>query len=305
MSIPLQILALYPITSVGHLGQSSCQSDEFLCGNGKCLPHFWKCNGQDECGDATDERSCSLPPTEAHPGLCSLGSLPCTDAQSTRCLPAALRCNGVQDCHDGTDELGCPDTTCGKHLRNFYGSFASPDFFHSNRSTETELRCSWLLDTQDPKPIMLQLDLQLGPRDSLHVYDGLLQHAEHLLQVLSHSNNRHPALLESSRGQMSLLYMAQHHSPGHGFNATYQVLLLGIVYLVYHETLYSFHISVIFFIILHQFLDNDVFLLYPLRSKVTVFQASIPAAAMRAATLTGNAATDTGTAHQVAMRNPV
>ncbi|XP_078017897.1 low-density lipoprotein receptor-related protein 3 isoform X2 [Epinephelus lanceolatus] len=207
----------------GHLGQSSCQSDEFLCGNGKCLPRSWKCNGQDECGDATDERSCSPPPTEARPGLCPFGSLPCTEAQSTRCLPAALRCNGARDCPDGTDELNCPDTTCGKHLGNFYGSFASPDFFRANRSAAIELRCSWSLDTQDPKPIVLQLDLQLGPGDSLHVYDGLLQRAEHLLQVLSYHNNRRPALLESSRGQMSVLYMAQPHSPGHGFNATYQV----------------------------------------------------------------------------------
>uniref|UniRef100_A0A3P8RN04 Low density lipoprotein receptor-related protein 3 n=1 Tax=Amphiprion percula TaxID=161767 RepID=A0A3P8RN04_AMPPE len=207
----------------GHLGQSSCQSDEFLCGNGKCLPRSWKCNGQDECGDATDERSCSPPPTEAQPGLCPFGSVPCTEAQSTRCLPAALRCNGARDCRDGTDELGCPDTTCGKRLGNFYGSFASPDFFRANRSAVTELRCSWLLDTEDPKPIMLQLDLQLGPGDSLHVYDGLMQRAEHLLQVLSYHNNRRPALLESSRGQMSVLYMAQPHSPGHGFNATYQV----------------------------------------------------------------------------------
>lgn len=212
------------LPSAGHLGQSSCQSDEFLCGNGKCLPRSWKCNGQDECGDATDEHGCFPPPTEPLPSLCPLGSLPCTEAQTTRCLPPALSCNGDRDCRDGSDELHCPDTTCGKRLGNFYGSFASPDFFHSDRSSATELKCSWLLDTQDPKPIRLQLDLKLGPEDSLHVYDGLLQRAEHLLQVLSHHNNRRPVLLESSRGQMSVLYMAQPHSPGRGFNATYQVL---------------------------------------------------------------------------------
>uniref|UniRef100_A0A8C6T6Z8 Low density lipoprotein receptor-related protein 3 n=1 Tax=Neogobius melanostomus TaxID=47308 RepID=A0A8C6T6Z8_9GOBI len=207
----------------GRLGQSSCQSDEFLCGNGKCLPRSWRCNGQDECGDATDERSCSPPPTQSQFGLCPFNSVPCTQAQSTRCLAASVRCNGIRNCPDGTDELGCPDTTCGKRLGNFYGTFASPDFFRPNRSAAAELRCSWLLDTQDPKPIVLQLDLQLGPGDSLHVYDGLLQRAEHLLQVLSYHNNRRPALLESSRGQMSVMYLAQPHSPGHGFNATYQV----------------------------------------------------------------------------------
>ncbi|XP_061591250.1 low-density lipoprotein receptor-related protein 3 [Cololabis saira] len=207
----------------GHLGQSSCQPDEFLCGNGKCVPRIWRCNGQDECGDAADERGCSPPPTDFQPGVCPPGSLPCTEAQTTRCLPAGLRCNGARDCGDGSDELGCPDTACGRRLGNFYGSFASPDFFRAERGGGSELRCSWLLDTQDPKPIVLQLDLQLGPGDALHVYDGPVQSGEHLLQVLSHHNNRRPALLESSRGQMSLLYTAQPRSPGHGFNATYQV----------------------------------------------------------------------------------
>ncbi|XP_071015213.1 low-density lipoprotein receptor-related protein 3-like [Oncorhynchus clarkii lewisi] len=207
----------------GRLGQSSCQSDEFLCGNGKCLPRTWRCNGLDECGDATDERSCAPPPTPPRTSLCPPGTAPCTQAQSTRCLPPSLRCNGARDCPDGSDEAGCPDTACGKRLGNFYGTFASPDFFRPNRSAVGELRCSWLLDTQDPKPIVLQLDLGLGPGDSLHVYDGLVQRAERLLQALSHHNNRRPALLESSRGQMSLQYLAQPLSPGHGFNATYQV----------------------------------------------------------------------------------
>ncbi|KAL0977979.1 hypothetical protein UPYG_G00164260 [Umbra pygmaea] len=207
----------------GRLGQSSCQLDEFLCGNGKCLPRAWRCNGLDECGDATDERSCAPPPTPHRSSLCSPGNIPCTQAQSTLCLPAVMRCNGAPDCPDGSDEAGCPDMACGKRLGNFYGAFASPDFFRPNRSAVGMLRCSWWLDTQDPKPLVLQLDLGLGPGDSLHVYDGLVQRADHLLQALSHHNNRRPALLESSRGQMSLLYQAQPQSTGHGFNATYQV----------------------------------------------------------------------------------
>ncbi|KAG7251039.1 hypothetical protein CRUP_032091, partial [Coryphaenoides rupestris] len=143
----------------------------------------------------------------------------------TSCLPAALRCNGNADCPDGSDERGCPDAACGRRLRNFYGSFASPHFFFraDHSPAGAELCCAWFLDTQDPKPIVLQLDLQLGPADSLSVYDGLLQRPHQLLQVLSHHNNRRPAHLESSRGQMSVLYRAHAHSPGRGFNATYQV----------------------------------------------------------------------------------
>lgn len=33
-------------------------------------------------------------------------------------------------------------------MANFYGMFASPDFFHSNRSAESDLYCTWFLDTQ-------------------------------------------------------------------------------------------------------------------------------------------------------------
>ncbi|XP_077479024.1 low-density lipoprotein receptor-related protein 3 [Stigmatopora argus] len=204
----------------GHLGQSSCQSDEFLCGNGKCVPHSWKCNVQDECGDASDERGCSPPPTEAQTGPCPRGTLPCAWGRSTRCLPAARRCDRSRDCPDGSDELGCPDATCGKRLSHFYGSFASPDFF---RPAAGELRCSWVLDTRDPKPILLRMDLRLGPGDALHVYDGAPQRAENLLQALSYHDNRRTTVLESSRGQMSVLYTTKTQIPGHGFNATYQV----------------------------------------------------------------------------------
>ncbi|XP_051576616.1 low-density lipoprotein receptor-related protein 3-like isoform X1 [Myxocyprinus asiaticus] len=207
----------------GRLGQSSCENDEYLCGNGKCVPRSWCCNGLDECGDNTDERSCAPHPTPAQASLCPLGTLQCSELQSTRCLPVFLRCNGARDCPNGSDEAHCPNTSCGKHFVNFYGTFASPDFFHPNRSLGTDLHCTWFLDTQDPKPLVLQVDLQLGVGDSVQVYDGLGEHAERLLQSLSHHNNHRRALLESSQGQMSILYHAKPHSPGHGFNATYQV----------------------------------------------------------------------------------
>ncbi|XP_064168133.1 low-density lipoprotein receptor-related protein 3 isoform X2 [Anguilla rostrata] len=207
----------------GRLGQSSCQNEEFLCGNGKCLPRAWRCNGLDECGDSTDEKSCAPPPTEARPSLCPPATFQCTQAQSTQCLPNTLRCDGARDCADGSDEAGCPDTSCGKRLANFYGSFASPDFFRPDRGGAADLRCSWLLDTQDPKRIVLQLDLQLGPGDSVRVYDGAGERADRLLQAFSHRNNRRPAVVESSRGQMTVLYHARPRGAGHGFNASYQV----------------------------------------------------------------------------------
>lgn len=49
-------------------------------------------------------------------------------------------------------------------------------------------------------------------------------------------------------------------------------------------------------------MSRQLFLLHPPRSKVTVFPASVPVAAIRAATLNANAVTATGTAHQAVTR---
>lgn len=86
-----------------------------------------------------------------------------------------------------------------------------------------ELRCSWLLDTQDPRPIVLQMELWLGPDDSLHVYNSLEHRDDALIQAFWAYDNHRAVVVESHRGQMSLLYRAQPHSSHHGFNATYQV----------------------------------------------------------------------------------
>ena len=36
----------------------ACLADEFRCTSGKCIRSSWKCNGANECGDASDEDDC-------------------------------------------------------------------------------------------------------------------------------------------------------------------------------------------------------------------------------------------------------
>lgn len=38
------------------LGENvSCHEDEFHCDNNKCKPLMWRCDGEDDCGDSSDE----------------------------------------------------------------------------------------------------------------------------------------------------------------------------------------------------------------------------------------------------------
>ncbi|XP_078614537.1 uncharacterized protein LOC144883778 isoform X2 [Branchiostoma floridae x Branchiostoma japonicum] len=41
----------------------SCTAGQFLCDNGKCISEAWKCDGDNDCGDASDEPA-SCPPSE-------------------------------------------------------------------------------------------------------------------------------------------------------------------------------------------------------------------------------------------------
>lgn len=176
----------------------------------------------DECGDGSDEGNCSAPASEPPGSLCPGGTFPCSGARSTRCLPAERRCDGTQDCGDGSDEAGCPDLACGRRLGSFYGSFASPDLFGAARGP-SDLHCTWLVDTQDTRRVLLQLELRLGYDDYVQVYEGLGERGDRLLQTLSYRSNHRPVSLEAAQGRLTVAYHARARSAGHGFNATYQV----------------------------------------------------------------------------------
>jgi len=119
-------------------GQAMCESRQFQCTNGQCIPKHLECDKKDDCGDNSDETNCM--DRKCYPGefqcsnglcitqqwvcdkmndcgdgsdeiMCRAGDEPCPEnnleCPNRRCVPNAWKCDGEDDCGDDGDEMNC------------------------------------------------------------------------------------------------------------------------------------------------------------------------------------------------------
>uniref|UniRef100_A0A3P9L4U0 Uncharacterized protein n=1 Tax=Oryzias latipes TaxID=8090 RepID=A0A3P9L4U0_ORYLA len=120
-----------------------CHTDEFQClMDGLCIPLRWRCDGDTDCMDMSDEKECEGVTHMCDPAVndcednsdeencealvCKLSHHVCAN-DSTICLPAEKLCDGTDDCPDGSDEKLCGEKQQFPHCASEQGSHNGKD----------------------------------------------------------------------------------------------------------------------------------------------------------------------------------
>ena len=86
------------------LSRAVCAPHEFQCSNRSCLAAVFVCDGDDDCGDGSDERGCADP-------ACGPREFRCGGGDGGACIPERWVCDRQFDCEDRSDEAA---ELCGR-----------------------------------------------------------------------------------------------------------------------------------------------------------------------------------------------
>lgn len=81
-----------------------CRPDEHYC-SPKCISKSQICDSIVDCYDASDEENCPRNGNSTNEWQCNEHEFRCNS--TLECVSMDVRCDGFNDCFDGSDELNC------------------------------------------------------------------------------------------------------------------------------------------------------------------------------------------------------
>ncbi|KAK3579476.1 hypothetical protein CHS0354_028286 [Potamilus streckersoni] len=200
----------------------TCPSSKFLCENGHCIDQTYLCDGDDDCGDDSDETgSCPSTPPGGKVG-CKASEYVCPTDHS--CIPKEWLCDGDSDCSDDTDEINCVVTqssNCGQMVyTGEHGFITSPNYPHNYDNNE---HCIWVIAVPGDLAIQLHFldtfDLEEDPSCS---YDKInIFSSDRSIHKGPFCGSTSPGTLSFPTNNITVEFVTDDSDPYRGFRLEY------------------------------------------------------------------------------------